>query len=158
MSSRRSSPIRTACSSRPSTTRCVCSRSTFRSWRWIRRSCARRCDYADLPGGPRPQRIADLGPFKLLDVAATRDADGRRVTLTVVNRSPDAAVSAVVTTGRPLATNGAVVYLVDGPSPESKNSFAEPDLVGVRTVHRQGTELELTFPPHSFSCVELTLQ
>jgi alpha-L-arabinofuranosidase len=116
--------------------------------------------HVDAEGGPRPQRIGDLGPFKLLDVAATRDVDGRRVTLTVVNRSPDTAVSAVVTTGRPLQSSGAVVHLVHGPSPESRNSFAEPDLVGVRThsVPTSGAELELTFPPHSFSCVELPLQ
>jgi alpha-N-arabinofuranosidase len=116
--------------------------------------------HADLPGGPRPQRIADLGPFKLLDVAATRNADGRQVTLTVVNRAPDAAVSAVVNTGRPVASSGAVVHLVQGPSPTARNSFAEPDLVGVHTysVPGDGTQVELTFPPHSFSCVELPLQ
>jgi len=77
-----------------------------------------------------------------------------------VNRSPDAAISAVVTLGRPVASTGAVVHLVDGPSPEAKNSFAEPDLVGVRTysVPAASSELELTFPPHSFSCVELPLE
>jgi alpha-N-arabinofuranosidase len=121
------------------------------------------CDtvtHVDPPGGVRPHRIGDLGPFKLLDVAATRDADGRRITLTVVNRSPDAAVATVITAGRPLASNGAVVHLVHGPSPEATNSFAEPDLVGVRThfVPAYGTDVELTFPPHSFSCVELPLQ
>jgi alpha-N-arabinofuranosidase len=121
------------------------------------------CDtvaYVDPTGGPRPQRIADLGPFKLLDVAATRDADGRRVTLTVVNRSPHADITAMVSTGPRVAAGGAIVHLVDGPSPESKNSFAEPDLVGVRThtVPVSGTEFELKFPAHSFSCVELPLQ
>ncbi|MDQ6673416.1 MAG: alpha-N-arabinofuranosidase [Chloroflexota bacterium] len=115
--------------------------------------------HADPSGGARPHRIGDLGPFKLLDVAATRDASGRRVTLTVVNRSPDAAVPVVVTAGRPLASGGAVVHLVHGPSPEARNSFAEPDLVSVRTdaVPIESGELELTFPPHSFACVELTL-
>jgi alpha-N-arabinofuranosidase len=116
--------------------------------------------HTDPAGGVRAHRIANLGPFKLLDVAATRAADGRRVTLTVVNRSPDSAVPAMVTLDRPLMSTGAVVHLVDGPSPEAKNSFAEPDLVGVRTyaVPATGNELELAFPPHSFSCVELPLQ
>jgi alpha-N-arabinofuranosidase len=121
------------------------------------------CDtvtYVDLPGGPRPQRIADLGPFKLLDAAATRDADGRRVTLTVVNRSPDAVVSAVVSTGRSIASSGAVVHVVQGPSPTASNSFAQPDLVGIHTysVPASDAHVELAFPPHSFSCVELALQ
>jgi alpha-N-arabinofuranosidase len=122
------------------------------------------CDtvtHVDPPGGVRPHRVGDLGPFKLLDVAATRDADGRRVTLTVVNRSPDATISTVVTLGQPLAASGAVVHLVAGPSPEATNSFAEPDLVSVSTytVPAAGSELELLrFPPHSFSCIELPLQ
>jgi len=121
------------------------------------------CDtftHVDPPGGPRPQRIADLGPFKLLDVAATRDADGHRVVLTVVNRSPDAGVTTTVSIGRKLAPNSAVVHIVNGPSPVARNSFAEPDLVGVRThaVPVDGAEMELTFPPHSFTCVELQLQ
>lgn len=121
------------------------------------------CDtvtYIDPPHGPRPQRVADVGPFKLLDVAASRDADGRRVTLTVVNRSPDSAVSTNIEADRPIAPTGGHVHLVDGPSPEASNSFAEPDRVGVRTrrLAFEGTALELTFPPHSFTCVEIPLQ
>src|SRR5207237_1752312 len=53
------------------------------------------CDtvtHLDLTGGVRPHRVADLGPFGLLDVSATRDAESRRVTLNVVNRSPDSAI------------------------------------------------------------------
>lgn len=120
------------------------------------------CDtvtHTDPPDGVRPHRVGDLGPFKLLDVAATRDPEGRRVTLTVVNRSPDAAVSATVNPGRPLTSAGARVHLVHGPSPEASNSFAEPALVSVQTSSVQvgDGQLELTFPPHSFSCVELPL-
>ena len=38
----------------------------------------------------RPQhRVADLGPFQLLDVSATRDAAGRELTLGIVNRHRD---------------------------------------------------------------------
>jgi alpha-L-arabinofuranosidase len=115
--------------------------------------------HVDPPAAPWPHRVGDLGPFKLLDVAATRDADGRRVTLTVVNRSPDAAIAAQVDVGPPPASGEAVVQLLDGPSPDSTNSFAEPDRVGVRTrlVPLAGGRLELDFPPHSFSCVALSL-
>src|SRR5207244_13414928 len=63
---------------------------------------------------------------------------------------------------RPIASSGAVVHLVDGPSPEASNSFVEPDCVGVRTqplaLEGVGTAFELTFPAHSFTCVELPLQ
>jgi len=118
--------------------------------------------YTDPPSARQPHRVADLGPFKLLDVAATRDADGRRVTLCVVNRSPDTAVAANIGTGRPIASSGGVVHLVEGPSPEASNSFVEPDCVGVRTqplaLEGGGNAFELTFPAHSFTCVELPLQ
>jgi alpha-N-arabinofuranosidase len=121
------------------------------------------CDsvtHVDPPGAPWPHRVGDLGPFKLLDVSATRDAAGRHVTLSVVNRSPDDAVNTQICAGRSLGSTGATVHLVHSPSPTAANSFAEPDLVGVRTEIIQGnsTELELTFPPHSFSCVELSLE
>src|SRR5258708_19632215 len=104
--------------------------------------------------------MGDRGSVKVVGVAGRRDVDGHRVVLTVVNRSPDAAISTVVTVGRPIASSGAVVHLVQGPSPEARNSFAQPDLVTVQThtLSAGGTALELTFPPHSFSCVELPLQ
>ena len=121
------------------------------------------CDsisYTDPREAIRPQRIADLGPFKLLDVAATRDEDRRRLTLTVVNRSPDAAVSATIETQQAPASRSAVLHLVEGPSPDASNSFAQPNCVGVRSqplaVH--GSAFELTLPPHSFSCLELPLE
>jgi alpha-L-arabinofuranosidase len=38
-----------------------------------------------------PHRSADLGPFKLLDVSATCDPEGRAVAVAVVNRDQDAA-------------------------------------------------------------------
>jgi alpha-L-arabinofuranosidase len=115
--------------------------------------------HADSEAGPRPHRLADLGPFKLLDVAATRDLEGRRLTLTVVNRSPHAAVSTTVETHRTLAAGGARVHVVDGPAADATNSFAEPNLVAVRTqpLPVQGTSVELVLPPHSFSCVTLAV-
>jgi alpha-L-arabinofuranosidase len=121
------------------------------------------CDtltHVDLPDQVRPHRVADLGPFKLLDVAASRDADSRHVTLTVVNRSPDTAIATTIGTGAAVAPERVVVHVLNGPSPVSINSFAEPDLVGVQvhSVQSNDGQLELTFPPHSFSCVELHLR
>jgi alpha-N-arabinofuranosidase len=120
------------------------------------------CDtisHTDPPAGIRPHRVGNLGPFKLLDVAATRDADGHRVPLTVVNRSPDTAVSTTISAGGRLASSGAVVHVVDGPSPEASNSFARPHIVDVRTYSApvEGSEYQHTFPPHSFTCIRLTI-
>ena len=44
---------------------------------------------------PRPHRVADLGPFKLLDVAATCDRERRALTVGVVNRDRERALTAV---------------------------------------------------------------
>ncbi len=113
--------------------------------------------HRDPPDAPWAHRVGDLGPFKLLDVAATRDETGRRLTLTVVNRSPDLAVSATVELNRPVEAGNARVHLVHGPSPNASNSFADPNSVGVRTQSLQieGNRFELVFPQHSISCVEL---
>jgi len=44
--------------------------------------------------GRWPHRVADLGPFTLIDAAATASADRRRVAVTLVNRNPDGAETA----------------------------------------------------------------
>jgi alpha-N-arabinofuranosidase len=120
-----------------------------------------RCEtvaHADASGAPWPHRVGDLGPFALLDVAATRDAAGAAVTVTVVNRSL-AAVPAVFEVSRPVGAGGVTWHLVHGESPEAINTFEEPDRVSVRTcpVAATGSRFEVTLPPHSFSCLEVAL-
>jgi alpha-N-arabinofuranosidase len=118
-----------------------------------------RCEtvaHADAPGAPWPHRVADLGPFAVLDVAATRDPAGAALTVTVVNRSL-AAVPAVFDVGRTL---GPVTWhLVHGESPEAINTFDEPDAVSVRRcpLAATGSRFEVTLPPHSFSCLEVAV-
>ena len=68
-------------------------------------------------------RIADLGPFKLLDVSATRDEAGKTVTLGIVNRHQDDADH-----DHRRACGGATiaavrVYEVNGDDPAVRNSF-----------------------------------
>jgi alpha-N-arabinofuranosidase len=113
--------------------------------------------HADPPGAPWPHRVGDLGPFALLDVAATRDAAGTALTVTVVNRSPEAAVPAAFELGR--TASAATWHLVNGESPEAVNTFEEPDRVSVRTrqVPTEGSRLDLTLPAHSFSCLVIGL-
>ena len=48
------------------------------------------------PGAVSPAVAAEtfaLGPFQLLDVAATRDAEGRQLTISVVDRDPGPALA-----------------------------------------------------------------
>jgi alpha-N-arabinofuranosidase len=120
-----------------------------------------RCDTYDLPPettvSHRTPYVADLGPFKLLDVVATGDEGSRAVTVAVVNRDPsrDLPASLSLTSGR--FTGEAVAYTVNGPDPHTINSFEQPRAV---EVHEQrlapsGASREYTFPAHSVTVLRL---
>lgn len=98
-----------------------------------------------------PHRVSDLGPFKLLDVAATRDPDGRNITLAVVNRDDERAVTATIELMRGAFAGSVVTHEVNGVTPDAVNSFAEPDAVGTKqkSTEINGERFEYTFPPHS---------
>jgi alpha-N-arabinofuranosidase len=88
-----------------------------------------------------------------LDVSATTDADGRKLTLAVVNRHPTDAVTAnVVLEGLKLGSAGEV-YEVNGSSLDSTNTFDQPNNVGVKkhTFTGISANFRQTYPPHSVS-------
>ena len=93
--------------------------------------------------------MSDLGPFTLLDAAATCDAAGRKVTLAVVNRDRDRAHAATIDLGGAVATGGLAVAEVNGPDVGATNSFAEPRRVDARErrVERGGGAVRLRVPP-----------
>jgi alpha-N-arabinofuranosidase len=97
--------------------------------------------------GDRTWNVADLGPFALLDVAAT--CRGSDVCLTVVNRSQDEAISAPVEVVARGIEGPMTAYVVDGPDVSAQNSFEHPDAVSVRerTVEAKSVE----FGPHSIT-------
>jgi alpha-N-arabinofuranosidase len=118
-----------------------------------------RCEavaHADPAGAPWPHRVGDRGPFGVLDVAATRDEAGAALTLTVVNRALSP-VPATFEVGRPVGD--VTWHLVHGESPEATNTFEAPDQVSVTTcpVTALGSRFDLTLPPHSYSCLEVSL-
>ena len=115
-------------------------------------------DHRDRPGERWAHRVADLGPFQLLDVAASRDAGARRLTVSVVNRDPAQEIATRVRLQGGKAT-AVAVHEVTGDSPEVVNSFADPGRVGVRSSHREasGEHLDLSFAPHSHTVLEVDL-
>ena len=115
--------------------------------------------HADRAGERWPYRVADLGPFQLLDVAATRDAQRRRLTVSVVNRDPEQSLDTRIQLDGARAAGPLVVHEVAGDRPEASNSAAEPDAVTTVTVKREmsGGELDIRFPPHSFTLLEVQL-
>lgn len=108
----------------------------------------------DVPGG-WPHRVADLGPFPVLDVTAMRDADGDGLTLSVVNRSPEHDVDAVVRFADGFDARRARVERVAGPDPAAVNSFAQPDRVDVQTetLESFGEGITLRLPAHSHTVI-----
>jgi alpha-N-arabinofuranosidase len=103
-----------------------------------------------------PHRVADLGPFSLVDAAATVSADRDRLALTLVNRSPDQGeIAEIVLRDRVFA--GAVT--VREVTAEQAGQPRElPDVEGARL--REGTETPqhgtcvVMLPPQSFTAVE----
>ncbi|MCC7367405.1 MAG: alpha-N-arabinofuranosidase [Chloroflexi bacterium] len=107
---------------------------------------------------PREHRVADLGPFPLLDVAATLDEDGRTLVVGVVNRDRDHAISASIELQDGGKLAGGVAYEVNGDAPEVLNTFERPDAVTVRERSLDAAACQTyTFPAHSATVLKLTV-
>ncbi len=112
--------------------------------------------HRDRPGDA--YRVADLGLFQLLDVAATRNPACSRLTVSVVNRAPTE-IDTRVQLVDAKATGVMTVREVTADSPDAVNTFARPDAVGVRSARREvdGEHVDVTFAPHSFTLLEMHL-
>jgi alpha-L-arabinofuranosidase len=102
--------------------------------------------HRDRPG--EPYRVADLGQFQLLDVAATADPARSRLTVSVVNRDPRRAHPTRIALHDARATGVMTAHEVTG-----------TDEVTVRTTKHEasGGHLDVTFAPGSFTLLELPL-
>ncbi len=118
------------------------------------------CDTHALEGevSSWPHRVADLGPFDVLDVSATRDVSGRGLTLVVVNRDPEYAVRTTIQLTDAVFEGSAAVYEVTGEDLASTNDFGE-ERVGVtqRSIDVEGSVLEHAFPACSVTVLNLDL-
>jgi len=92
----------------------------------------------------------------VLDVVASRDADGRRLIVKAVNTSRDRALTTTVTVTSASVGAAGTVHILTAPSLEAANSFRTPDAVGVRSqAVRTGAEFAIELPPHSVSVLVL---
>src|SRR3989441_368503 len=107
----------------------------------------------------RPYRVADLGPFKLLDVTATCDAHGHELMVAVVNRDRDRAHPTTIQLTDAATMTNIVAYEVNGADPDTVNSFEQPHAVDVQEhrLDQEGQNISYTFAPHSLTllCVHL---
>ena len=114
----------------------------------------------DADTGRWPHRVADLGPFAVVDAAATVSADRSRIALTLVNRNPGHPETVELTV-RDLAFDGpAEIRTVTA----GAGSGAPPAIPGIEAAHveegaeaTKGPTVQLILPPQSFTTVEAAL-
>lgn len=107
------------------------------------------------------QKIARLGPFQQLDAVATCNPGGTLLTLAVINRDREHSHQTTIQFTEPPTIDSAVAYEVNGPQPESLNSFTEPFVVAIQEqpleAKLDGATLTYTFPAHSLTILQLHL-
>jgi len=119
------------------------------------------CDLHDLrpedETSPWPHRVADLGPFKVLDVSAVRDPQGRGVNVAVVNRDLSRDVQATVEVAGTSGNAAGVAHELNAASVDSYNSVETPNEVKVveRRLNAGGPDFTYSFPAHSLTLLRL---
>jgi alpha-N-arabinofuranosidase len=105
-----------------------------------------------------PHRVADMGPFDVLDVSATRDESGRDLTLVVVNRDPELEARTTIQLTDAAFDGTVTAYEVTGEEPDATNDFGQ-ERVGVseRSVEAKGDSLEHVFPACSVTVLRAGL-
>ncbi len=105
-----------------------------------------------------PLPVADLSPFPMLDVAATRDEAGTEVVLSVVNRDPKNAIEAELEVLSAAIAGAGRAYVVNGPDVTSTNDFDRPAEVGViESEALTGPGSTYRFEPHSVTVLRIPL-
>ncbi|MGE5132221.1 MAG: alpha-N-arabinofuranosidase [Gemmatimonadota bacterium] len=106
-----------------------------------------------------PHRVADLGPFALVDAAATVSADRRRLTLTLVNRNPDQPETAAIVLRDQVFDGPARIRTLT--AERDGHGRALPDVEGAQLAEgsetASGPSLTLTLPAQSFTVIETAL-
>jgi len=102
---------------------------------------------------PRVRSLPRAGQVADLDAVALASLDGADVTLLVVNRSLDRAVSTQIVLHDMEAGSTVKVRALGGESFMSGNTFEQPAAIGLqeRSVRVQRTGLRYSFPPHSLT-------
>jgi alpha-L-arabinofuranosidase len=115
--------------------------------------------HRDRPGERWRHRIGGLGPFQLLDVAASRDRGARQLTISVVNRDPEQTLATRIQLHGARATGKMIAREVNGADPSVANTFEQPGQIATRGFDQRvkGDSVDIDFPPHSFTVLELEL-
>jgi alpha-N-arabinofuranosidase len=100
------------------------------------------------------ETTAQLGKVPYLDVSATYK-DGE-VTLCVVNRNKDQAITTDILSQNGTFSGTAKVFEVNGPDIKSGNDFNKEEVKTVEKapVNASGNKITYSFPPHSFTMIK----
>jgi alpha-L-arabinofuranosidase len=103
----------------------------------------------------QPHRVADLGPFPVLDAVATVSGPGNELMISVINRSPDTDIAARLRLRGSFTSTTAQVEELNGASWGTANSFDHPDAVSVRAgqIEDFSAETDHRFPAHSHTVI-----
>jgi alpha-N-arabinofuranosidase len=94
-----------------------------------------------------------------LDVTATRDEQGRQVTLGLVNRHPVQRVQTQIELRGPSQLRLGPAWQLAGTDPDAMNTMEAPERVHIRTLPRprlSSNQLQIDLPPTSVTVVTLT--
>jgi alpha-N-arabinofuranosidase len=94
-----------------------------------------------------------------LDVSATLDNTQKTLSVAVVNRHQTEPLHATVAVQNARPGRQARAFEINGASPETENTFSEPENVKIsqKEVSGVGEKFDYTFPAHSVTLLKLTL-
>jgi alpha-N-arabinofuranosidase len=99
----------------------------------------------------------DYSGVRTLDVAATLDADQKRVTIFAVNRSETQAQEATISLDGGQFAGSGQISVINGATVKTANSFQTPEAVATRTatLAAEGCTLTLSLEPHSVTALAI---
>lgn len=101
----------------------------------------------------------DYAGVRVLDVAATLDARGKRAALFIVNRTQETPSEVEITLDAGQFNGSAQMVVINGADIKSENTFDAPGRVAVtsKSLSPTGSTLPLTLEPHSVTCLLLEI-
>lgn len=108
---------------------------------------------------PWPHRVADLGPFTLLDAVAVTNSEAGTLTLAVINRDLERDVPAAILIGGTARPVNGAAYEINASTVGAMNSVEAPEAVTVaeRGATTVGSGSTYSFPAHSLTVLRLEL-
>jgi alpha-L-arabinofuranosidase len=94
----------------------------------------------------------------VVDAIATVDDSGKRWSIAMVNRHPDADVACTVKVKDQLVEGTCMAVVLSGDSPGSYNDVASPNRVVPKRTNLRFARGVAIFPPHSLTIVKVRLK